>query len=401
MSENLKPKVMFVDDEKNIIDGMKRMLYPMRKEWDMIFTTSGIKALEFMKTNHVDVIISDMRMPEMDGSELLTIIKEKYPSTARYILSGYSDKDMILKTIDSADQFLSKPCNSNMIKRVIKKVLNKKNSTNKRKVIEYMSQIETMPTLPKVHRRLTRTLQSDDYTIKTIAEIIQHDVAIAAKIMQLVNSTFFGLKRSISDLTEAVTYLGIDVIKAIIASVGTFSQFTDEEMKTFEIDALYRHCTTCSMLCKNILKTVSADKVLLEEATIAGLLHDIGIMVLIKNEPSKYKVVYQESGANLDFLEKNEKLMFKITHAEIGGVLLEQWGFSESIVNAVFYHHSPNDSAEISFGLANALSVADVLQRNPNLDPSNTAQLNMSHLEDLNVINHIEEWKAIAQEVQK
>ena len=180
-----KPKIIFVDDEKNIIDGMKRMLYPMRKEWEMIFTTSGNKALEYMENHSVDIIISDMRMPEIDGSELLNTVKERHPQTARYILSGYSDKEMILKTIDSADQFLSKPCSPNLIKRIIKKTLNNEHTKNKQRAIEYISNIEKLPTLPHIYERLSQMMEDPDCTAKAIAALIQQDVAISAKIMQL------------------------------------------------------------------------------------------------------------------------------------------------------------------------------------------------------------------------
>ena len=243
--EHFKPKILFVDDEKNIIEGMKRMLYPMRKEWDMIFTTSGIKALEYLKTNSVDVIISDMRMPEMDGARLLSEVKQLYPSTARYILSGYSDKSMILKTIDSADQFLSKPCNPNMIKRVIAQALSKHDSPNSKMVIEYISNIEKIPSTPKIYNQLTHILRNENYSIKEVATAIQRDVIISAKILQLVNSTFFGLKSNITDISHAVTFLGIDVLKAIIISIETFNQFTDEEMTRFNIDYIYKHATHC------------------------------------------------------------------------------------------------------------------------------------------------------------
>ncbi|MGL1903610.1 MAG: response regulator [Fibrobacterales bacterium] len=393
-----KPRIIFVDDEKNIIDGMKRMLYPMRKEWEMIFTTSGQKALDYMAEHPVNVIISDMRMPEMDGSELLNTVKERHPQTARYILSGYSDKEMILKTIDSADQFLSKPCNPNLIKRVIRKVLDNEHTKNKQRAIEYISQIEKLPTLPTVYAQLSRIMEDPECSAKVIASVIQQDVAISAKIMQLVNSTFFGLQNEVNDLTQAVTYLGFDVVKAVIVSVGTFNQYTEEEMKTFNVDMLYKHATRCSCLCKEILATQTDDTDLLENALITGLLHDIGILVLVKNEPQKYATVFEASGSKMDTLIQSEKMIMGITHAEVGGVLLEQWGFSEPIVNAVYYHHNPQDAPEVSFGLTHAMYISDVLERNCDLDPDSPIQLNLNHLEEMGLTESIPEWQKKVKE---
>ncbi|MGL1935076.1 MAG: response regulator [Fibrobacterales bacterium] len=393
-----KPRILFVDDEKNIIDGIKRMLYPMRKEWEMIFTTSGQKALDYMAEHPVNVIISDMRMPEMDGSELLNTVKERHPQTARYILSGYSDKEMILKTIDSADQFLSKPCNPNLIKRVIQKVLNNDHTKNKQRALEYISRIEKLPTLPAVYEKLTRIMKNPECSAKLIASVIQQDVAMSAKILQLVNSTFFGLKNEVNDLTQAVTFLGFDVVKAVIVSVETFNQFTEDEMKTFDVDMLYAHATRCSIICKEILSTQTENKELLENALITGLLHDIGILVLVKNEPAKYATVFEASGSQMDTLIQSEKMIMGITHAEVGGVLLEQWGFRESIVNAVYYHHTPEDAPEVSFGLTHAMHITDVLERNPDLNPDSPIQLNRNHLDEMGLSESIPEWQKIVKE---
>ncbi|NOX17986.1 MAG: response regulator [Chlorobi bacterium] len=105
----MKLDILFVDDEVNVVHGLKRMLRPLRNEWNFYFAYGGKEALEIMKEHRIDVIVSDMIMPEMSGAELLEKVKEKYPSVIRYILSGYSKEAFALQSAKTAHQFIAKP----------------------------------------------------------------------------------------------------------------------------------------------------------------------------------------------------------------------------------------------------------------------------------------------------
>ncbi|MFA6026450.1 MAG: response regulator, partial [Ignavibacteriaceae bacterium] len=127
-------KILFVDDEINIIQGLKRMLYPFRKEWIMSFANSGEEALELLTTEKFDVVVSDMRMPKIDGLHLFTTIKELYPNIVRIILSGYTEKESILNLPNVAHQFLSKPCDANTLKESIERISKLRNFVNNEKI---------------------------------------------------------------------------------------------------------------------------------------------------------------------------------------------------------------------------------------------------------------------------
>ena len=105
-----KTRILFVDDEPLVLQGLQRMLRPMRNEWEMAFVESGRRALEEMATLPFQVVVSDMRMPGMNGAQFLSHVQELYPRTVRLILSGHADKDLIMKCVGTAHQFLAKPC---------------------------------------------------------------------------------------------------------------------------------------------------------------------------------------------------------------------------------------------------------------------------------------------------
>ena len=107
-----KPRIVFVDDEVNILNGIRRSLRGMRTSWDMEFFTSGQAALDGLSKAPAEVVVSDMRMPEMDGAQLLSQVKDRWPQTVRFILSGFSNEEAILRTICPSHQYRANPCES-------------------------------------------------------------------------------------------------------------------------------------------------------------------------------------------------------------------------------------------------------------------------------------------------
>src|ERR1700677_2969395 len=105
-------RILFVDDESEVLDGSRRILHADRKRWDMQFVVGGEAAVQACEAGSFDVVISDLRMPGMDGATLLGHIQDRFPSTARIILSGYAEAALAARTVHVAHRFLTKPCNA-------------------------------------------------------------------------------------------------------------------------------------------------------------------------------------------------------------------------------------------------------------------------------------------------
>ena len=101
MNEIIKKRILFVDDEPMVLKGLQRTLRKMRSEWDMVFTASGKEALDLLDQQAIDVIVSDLKMPEMDGMQLLTEVKTRFPHVVRIILSGHLEHEMTLQMVET------------------------------------------------------------------------------------------------------------------------------------------------------------------------------------------------------------------------------------------------------------------------------------------------------------
>ncbi len=356
--------ILFVDDEPAITQALKRMLRPMRREWDMHFVQSGKDALCFMEDNPVDVIISDMRMPEMNGAELLGEVIKRYPSVIRIILSGQSDQEAILKTIKPAHQFLTKPCDAETLRHTIKQTLALKTSLENPALQNLVSKIESLPSLPSCYQEIMQIIQKEEGSLKEVAEIIQSDVSMSMEILKYVNSSFFGLYKKVSSIRQAVSLLGINTIQTLVLSINVFSQIDKSKRYAINIPELWKHSFLTGLFSKAIISDLGMDTQLQEDAFTLGLLHDIGILTLATQIPDKYKEVYKKAKSNDLNLSQAEYLMFDTSHAEVAAYLLGLWGISSNLITVISTHHLAKPIPDESNVFSIAMQSADVFSQN-------------------------------------
>jgi len=354
-----KPRILFVDDEQNILDGLRLLLRPLRSQWDMAFAASGVEALKIMETESFDVVVSDMRMPGMDGAQLLAEVAGRSPETVRMILSGYSDQASVMRTVKLAHQYLSKPCPAEELKNAVSKALSLRDIIGSGALKQLISRIESLPPLPPLYQRLMGELRDDNSSLQRIGDIIGQDMAMSSSILRLVNSAFFGLPTHVSSLQHAVKLLGIETIRVLVLSIGLFSDVGKATPVGFSLEQLWIHSTRTSCFCKAIAEVERQDAGMRDDCFIAGMLHDLGKLVLVTTMPEVYgEVLTRVQGGSLH-LHVAEREAFGTTHAEVGAYLLSLWGFKDSIIEAVCWHHDPQHISCAEFSPLVAVAVAD------------------------------------------
>ena len=351
--------VLFVDDEPNILDGLKRMLRPMRREWQMSFADGGAKALETLDREAFDVVVSDMRMPGMDGARLLHEVREKHPHVVRLILSGYSEKEMIMKSVGAAHQYLAKPCDAEILKATIERACRWRDLVADENLRRLVSQLDSIPSLPALYHELLNELQAGEPSIKRIAEIVAKDIGMTAKVLQIINSAFFGLRRQISNPSEAVEFLGLETITSLALELRAFSPFENASAGNLSLADLWSHSQAVGGLAKQIAAAEKPETA--GDAFTAGLLHDIGKIVLANDLPDQYAEAAKLAAAEKLSISEAEKKVFGASHAEIGAYLLGLWGLPAEVVEAVAFHHKPSEIESHSFTVLTAIHAAEAL----------------------------------------
>jgi HD-like signal output (HDOD) protein len=393
-------KILFVDDEPNILEALERMLFPMRKEWRIVFASSGQEALELMAKDSFDVLVTDMRMPAMDGAALLEEVKQRYPDTVRFVLSGQSDKKTTYKTVGLAHQFMAKPCNPKSLKANVDSAFALRDLLGNENLKSMISQASTLPALPKAYTALMEELQSEDVSVSSVGEIIESDIGMTAKILQLVNSAFFGMGQDVSSAIQAVSLLGIDTVKALVLMVGVFSQADDKEVpEKLSLDTLWQHSMTVGEWSQKISKAEKLEQSLVNDAYTAGVLHDAGLLLLAVNFTKDYENVMDSAIINKVSLVNSELDVLGCTHADAGAYLLGIWGLPESIIQAVAFHHCPSKCPAIGFGALTAVHVANALAHEVQETASedNDAALDLEYLTRLGLQDRVPVWRDLCQ----
>jgi HD-like signal output (HDOD) protein/CheY-like chemotaxis protein len=401
MNDQNKKRILFVDDEPMVLNGLQRTLRKMRGEWEMVFTDSSKQALDILAFEPFDVIVSDLRMPEMDGAQLLAEVKSKHPQVVRIILSGQVEQETTFKSVQLAHQSLSKPCDADILKQTLNQLFALRNLLEDESIKRVVSQTETLPSLPKIYTEVIRELQSAEPSIKNVGEIISSDLGMTAKILQIVNSAFFGLVRKISNPREAVMLLGTETIKALVLSVKIFSEFNQKKYAWFDFDLLFNHSLSVSMIAQTISKEEHLDKNLVNNSLMAGMFHDLGKLILVTNFQEPYRRILteaREAGQNLWDLEN---AMFGTSHAEIGAYLIGLWGLDYPIIEAIAFHHCPAKSLSNSTGLLTAVHFGDVYDRlkNGSNGDNGLSQLDRGYLDNLGIANRINNWRTICRDL--
>ena len=404
MNDQTKRRIIFVDDEPMVLKGLQRTLRKMRGEWEMTFTSSSKEALDILGSGSFDVIVSDLRMPEMDGMQLLAEVKSKHPQVVRIILSGQVEQESTFKSVQVAHQSLSKPCDADILKHTLNKLFGLRNLLEDESIKRIVSQTETLPSLPEVYTEVISELQSSDPSVKKVGEIISADLAMTAKILQVVNSAFFGLVRKINNPKEAVMLLGTETIKALVLSVKIFSQFNQKKFAWFNFDELFNHSMSVSMFAQTISRQEHLDQTLVNHSLMAGMFHDLGKLILVTNFQEPYQKVLTEAGKTRQNLWDLEIERFGTSHAEIGAYLMGLWGLEYPVIEAIAFHHCPGKSLSNSTGLLTAVHFGDAfdrLKKDPNdLDSENgLRQLDRVYLDNLGVAGRITDWQTFCNEL--
>ena len=392
-------RILFVDDEPRILDELRRMLRSQRQGWELAFAPGAETALLLMEASPFDVIVSDMRMPGMDGAALLARVREKYPHVVRIVLSGHTELSTALRVVPVAHQFLTKPCDAEMLRVAIERACHLKALLHDDSIRSMVGGLGELPSLPRTYHALTLALADPNASIQKIARIVEFDVGISAKVLQLVNSAFFGIARSMTNIRNAVSYLGLSTLKSLVLSVEVFRVFAPKgHLEGFSLEDLQRHARLTSYIAARL----PVPKHLVDIAIVAGILHDVGKLIMAWKLPPRFKKLMAEAREEQCPLYKVEEREYGFSHAEIGAYLLGLWGLPYAVVEAVALHHAPHRVPHQTFDAASAVYIANLLaqEQDSSTPPSgeNGLQRDQEYLDSLGIQNDIPKWRAMAAE---
>jgi HD-like signal output (HDOD) protein len=393
-------RVLFVDDEVHVLDALRRMLRYMRREWDTEFVLSGGDALERLAARPFDVVVSDMRMPRMDGARLLEEVRRKFPATVRIVLSGHCDHEAVLRMVKVAHQFLAKPCDSEAIATAVMRACRLAGRLSDPWHRELVSRVACVPSSASARAQLASELEAAEPSMERVGEIVAGDVGATAKLLQLVSSNFFGSPRASSDPVRWAGWLGIDTIQRLVLREEAVHTLAAGSPANSCLEALSAHSRHVARCAKALMESEASAAMLTDQAYLAGLLHDIGLFILAEHLPQRVAAVWTSSAQMRASAWESECATFGAAHADIGGCLLAVWGAPDAIVDATLLHHTPALSSEATFGVLTAVHVANAVADAADLGlPVAPPLVDMAYLERIGCAGRLAQWCELCRAV--
>lgn len=332
-------RVLFVDDEPRVLEAIQRMLSDAPGGWEVITATSGLEALSLLEASRFDVIVSDIRMPGMDGATLLGKVHERWPSMTRIVLSGHMDHADAMSAMGSAHQFLAKPCSPKKLTEVVENAFFLRALTPNNKVRELAAAVHRLPAMPKVHERILKMIDSPTASVREAADLVGQDPGLCAKILRVVNSAFFARGAIVQDVRTATARVGLDLLRALVLTERASCGLSGKRVEQIQRDAIDAASVTTRIVAPAQQRA----------AFTAALLCDVGTLVLEQGAPDEIAAVRAHSAENFIPVHVAEKQLLGSSHADVGGYVLGLWGVPPMIVDAVLGHHDlGRDPSELS-----------------------------------------------------
>jgi HD-like signal output (HDOD) protein/CheY-like chemotaxis protein len=333
-----KRRILFADDEANVLQGLRSVLRPQRHEWDMVFATGGPAALDEIKKTAFDVVITDMRMPVVDGAEVLRQTKELQPKAVRLVLSGQTDAETALKTVFTAHQFLAKPCDIEKLRSVVTRACHLNELITSDDLRGLAGDVSILPAAPRTYLAITHKLADPTCSISEVAGIVEREPALCAKVLQVVNSAFFGLPRTVSSITQATNYLGTLALRNLALAMETVAAasraklpLSNQELLAFQTNSLLT-----GLLGR---RWFAADRRKADEAFVAGMLRDMGHLVLA--------------------VQGRDAAASPACHGALGAYLLGLWGIPHGVLEPVAFHEHPERVEHDKLEVVDIVHLAD------------------------------------------
>jgi len=389
-----KIRIMFVDDDPMVVRGIARNMAMMGTKMDIAVRTSAAEALLSLGKELVDVIITDLYMPGIDGTALLEEVRSRYPTVLRFVLSGEAKPEIMLKASRLSHQYLSKPCETVVLHKTIVETLARMAAIKNPDVAKTISQLEGVPSRQASLAEFLRLLNDNSVQLETIATSLKKDPALSARLLKVANSPYFGHSGAIGSLDEAIGLLGMDMIVSMAATHKLFAVTPPPEASNLKLDLLWEHCVYVSTLVRHIGYKLKVSQSVMREASTAALLHDIGKLVLAYAAPSGFAAAYTRAQADHMPGWQAEYFIFGNHHAEIGGCLLKLWGLPAAVVEAVSMHHTPHNITEDRVGPVTLVHIADTIAHAGTSDGATTF-LDLANLKALNLPEDMDYWLSL------
>ncbi|KAB2838443.1 MAG: HDOD domain-containing protein, partial [Melioribacteraceae bacterium] len=356
----MKTKVLVVSDDEKLLADIREVEESVKQNSSFYFSTTEDEAKRLLGSEEFAVVCIEFSTSKINGLEFLSLIKDKYPKTFRVLFTDPSKRERAVYSTSDVHRFINKPLRDQEFVKSIEHFQSLSKYDLDSKTISAILGIGTIPTIPEVYLRLEREINKPEVSIHRIADIISNDPLAAAKVMHIVYSSFYNISKSIVNLVHAINFLGLDIIKSLVLYIKVFILKNQPPEIQNYLKKVRDHSIDVAKVSKAIMNLECKDRNLIDSAYIAGLLHDIGKIIMVQSSDKSKRMAFVSEHASDNQLEK-EIEKFGVSHVNAGAYLLSSWSFPTELILSVADHHNHEIIRDGELGLNQIVYIANAL----------------------------------------
>jgi HD-like signal output (HDOD) protein/ActR/RegA family two-component response regulator len=391
----MKKRICFVDDESKALNALKQAMAGVSGSWDSTFVSNGPAALAALAAQPFDAVVTNMQMEGMNGAELLQEVGKRHPKTLRFVVGDVADQELIINCIGGAHQFIARPYSPQVLISTVQRSLALDAWLSTEQLRALVPKLRRLPSLPSTYFEVLKQVESPGSSAQNVGEVISRDPVVTARLLQMVNSAAVALSQKITDPVDAVSLLGMETVKSLVLCLQVFSQNDEAKKAGISFDRLWAHSFSVANIARRIVMFQNGDTRMANDAFTAGLLHDVGRIVVASNLPQEYAAVIAAARKNARALNEEEAAQLGVTHAEVGAYLLSLWGMPAPLVEAAALHHTPSHTFARELSLLTVVHVANVFahEQDTSTDGLPVSKLDTAYLDSLGLSNKLDAWR--------
>jgi len=389
-------RVLIVSDESVLLQAMQRQLKPMGLDWEMVFAESGYAAIEALSSQPFDVVVTDMKMPGIDGAAVLKEVARVSPKTVRIALSGQPDPRQFRVARGLMHQFLTKPCAAADLVATVERTCQMEWAATNEALGKLMESMERVPAMPPICRELLGMIEDSNRSVEAMDATVARYPEVISKILANVNSAFFGNGQAPADPREGVGATGSDSVVGLLA-VHAFLEFAGSGIGDFPLEQHRDHAAAVATRARAIAQLEGVDRRTADEAVIAALLHDAGQLVLAANFPERFAEAVRIARDESLPMHEAERRVFGVNHADVASHQLALWAVPSGIVAAVSLHHAPTAPSDFMLTPLLIIHFADAIENErQTVFGEGRGEVDESLLEDSPWLGRVDEWRKLS-----
>jgi len=385
-----KSILLAITDPQTLVD----INQALGAEWEATSVVTEADARAQVEKRSFDALLVDFNLGSSDASELLNQTLEKHPQTIRFLLAYEADLALVAAKVLGSVELLPKPVEPASLKNRVENIVNGSNSDQSSS--EPAKEAGAAPAIPPIYSEVLKALDSPGATNKQVGAIIARDAALTTEVLGLTRSAYMGLPRDLTDPAEAVESLGLETVKALVMALRFLAEHSHLNPGYLSLQQIWQHSIKVAQIARDLVLFETKDRTLASQALAAGLLHDLGKVVMVTNFDDLYGRVHSLARKQPVPLWEIEKEMFGANHGEIGACLVGMWNLPSEIVDAAAFHHEPPLGEQEHLTPMAAVHIANVLEHG--LRPSEEFRvapiISAAFLNELGLLQRLPVWRA-------